>query len=162
VVSRMKLTPTDYNMGHFTSANVASFVANNATSWGTQQLPVRLSWGYRRLLQADVVVLALRSATSAMGFQHQAIANGAGRPLLIRKQSPPLGIPLAAMEEMEDVYSQYIRDIVQSDLRGYVSIAYDDQDSMLPERLLGAVCSFYISGLEADEEVSLDSKITWW
>lgn len=149
---------SDYVMGHFNLANVESFVAKNATGWGTQHLLVRLTWGYRRLLEANVVALTLRSTSSDMGFQHQAFSNGSGRPTLLRKQSPPLGIPLGAMEELEDVYSQYIRDIVQSDLREYVSIAYDDQDSYLPEHLLGAVCSYYIKGLEADEEVSSRSN----
>jgi len=90
-----------------------------------------------------------------MGFQDQAIANGTSRPVLLRKQSPPLGIPLAAMEEMESVYSRYIQEIVEGDLKAYVSIAYDDQNSMFPERLLGAVCSFYRSCFETDSEVFL-------
>lgn len=62
------------------------------------------------------------------------------------------------MEEMEDAYSLYIRNIVQSDLRSFVSITYDDQDCKLPEQLLGAVCSYYMRGLEADEESLLLRK----
>ncbi len=44
-------------MGHFTKADVESFVTRNASSWGTQNLSVRMDWGYRRLLEVDVVHL---------------------------------------------------------------------------------------------------------
>jgi len=145
----------DYLMGHFTKANVESFVTRNASSWGTQFMVVRMTWGYRKLLQAEVVALALRSNSSEMGYQHQTLSNGNARPLLVRKQSPPLGIPLAAMDDMLGLYSSYIQDIVQSDLAAYVPVAYTDQDSKLPERLLGAVCSFYNAGLETDNECDL-------
>jgi len=146
----------DYLVGHFNRPNVEAFVANNASSWGTEHLFVRMSWGYPKYLVANVVALTLRSSSSEMGFQDQAIANGTSRPLLVRKQSPPLGIPLAAMEEMENVYSRYIQEIVEGDLRAYISMAYKDQISMFPERLLGVVCSFYRNCFEADSEVISD------
>jgi len=79
-------------------------------------------------------------------------ADGPANPTLVRKRSPPLGIPLAAMDEMEDIYAQYVQEIVQNDLMEYVPCAYTDQESMLPERLLGAVCKFYIAGHEEDNE----------
>ena len=144
-------------MGHLTVAKVEAFVDRNAIGWGTNPLPIRLSWGYRRLLEANVVTLTL-SNSSEMAFSHQAIANGSNRPSLSRRRSPPLGIPLAAMDDMEDEYSSYIQDIVQNDLRSFVSVAYDDQDCKLPEQLLGAVCSYYLHGLEIDEEVSIKHR----
>jgi hypothetical protein len=114
-----------------------------------------MSWGYkRRLLDAEVVALTLVNNNSEMGYQELAVANGNARPLLVRKQSPPLGIPLAAMDDMQDKYAGYIQDIVQSDLAQYVPVAYTDQDSLLPQRLLGAVCAFYTAGSETDNEVS--------
>jgi hypothetical protein len=132
---------------------VESFVSRNASSWGTEYLLVRMSWGYKRRLDAEVVALTLVN-NSQMGYQELTVANGNARPLLVRKQSPPLGIPLAAMDDMQDKYAGYIQDIVQSDLAQYVPIAYTDQDSLLPQRLLGAVCSFYTAGSEIDNEVS--------
>jgi hypothetical protein len=155
----------DYLMGHFTKANVENFVTRNASAWGTECLVVRMTWGYRKLLQAEVVALSLRSDASDMAFQHQTISEGVGRPVLVRKQSPPIGIPLAAMDDMQNIYSSYIQDIVQSDLAEYVPVAYTDQESELPEELLGAVCNYYSAGLAIDNEVCLlplttDIKLT--
>lgn len=140
-------------MGHFTIANVESFVTRNASSWGTQSMCIQMNWGYRKFLQAEVVALALRSSSSEMGFHHQAVSKGTARPQLVRKPSPPLGIPLAAMEEMQDSYALYVQDIVQSDVGMYLPTAYVDQDSDLPRRLLGAVASYYSAGNAADNEV---------
>jgi hypothetical protein len=56
-------------MGHFTKANVEKFVAQNATTWGTECMAVRMTWGYRRLLRAEVVALTLRSNASEMAHQ---------------------------------------------------------------------------------------------
>lgn len=145
--------PEDYLMGHFTRANVEDFVTRNASAWGTECFIVRMTWGYRKLLQAEVVALALRSEASDMAFQHQTISQGDGRPVLVRKQSPPIGIPLAAMDDMQNIYSNYIQDIVQSDLAEYVPVAYTDQESDLPEELLEAICNYYSAGLLVDNEV---------
>jgi len=142
-------------MGHFTKANVESFVTRNASSWGTQHMLIRMDWGYPKFLEAEVVALALRSSSSEMGFFHQTVSNGVARPQLVRKLSPPLGIPLAAMDEMQDAYSKYIQDIVQSDVNSYVPAAYIDQESELPTRLLGAVASYYNAGNAADNESEL-------
>lgn len=140
-------------MGHFTKANVESFVTRNASSWGTQHMQIRMDWGYRKFLQADVVALALRSSASEMGFFHQTVLNGNARPQLVRKSSPPLGIPLAAMDEMQNAYSKYIQDIVQGDMAAYVPTAYIEPASDLPTRLLGAVASYYSAGNASDNEV---------
>jgi hypothetical protein len=140
-------------MGHFTRANVENFVTQNASAWGTERFNVRMTWGYRKLLEADVVALALRSGSSEMGFQHQTLSHGNARPVLVRKQSPPIGIPLAAMDDMQSIYSTYIQDIVQSDLAEYVPVAYTDQISEFPEELLGAICNYYSAGLAIDNEV---------
>jgi len=145
----------DYLMGHFTKANVEKFVAQNATTWGTESMAVRMTWGYRRLLRAEVVALSLRSNASEMAHQDQSIIHGDKRPILVRKQSPPIGIPLAAMDEMQNVYASYIQDIVQSDLGEYVPVAYTDQESEFAEELLGAVCNYYSAGLATDNESEL-------
>ena len=140
-------------MGHFTKANVESFISKNTSSWGTQRMLIRMDWGYPKFLEAEVVALALRSSSSEMGFFHQTVSNGVARPLLARKLSPPLGIPLAVIHEMQDAYSKYIQDIVQSDVASYIPTAYIDQASELPTRLLEAVASFYGAGSAADNEV---------
>jgi hypothetical protein len=149
-----------YLNGHFTQANVEKFVSNNATGWGTQFMFVRLSWGYQGgLIGAEVVALTLK-ANSEMGFHHQTkvVDNMITRPALVRKNSPPLGIPLAAVDDMQNEYSRYIQNIVQNDIKGYWSVAYVDQESKLPERLLAAVCSFYNASREDDNEVLLGSN----
>ncbi|KAL2065640.1 hypothetical protein VTL71DRAFT_3310 [Oculimacula yallundae] len=148
------LVPT-YLMGHFTKANVESFVTRNASSWGTHQMLIRMDWGYPKFLEAEVVALALRSSASEMGFFHQTVSNGDLRPQLVRKLSPPLGIPLAAMDEMQDAYSRYIQDIVQNGIALYVPTAYIEPGSDLPTRLLGAVASYYSAGNASDNESEL-------
>lgn len=143
----------DYLMGHFTKANVEQFVAKNATSWGTQYFFIQMNWGYRRYLTAEVVALALRS-NSEMGYQHQTVMQEGARPALLRKQSPPLGIPLAAMDDMQTIYSRYIQDIVQSDFEEYVPVAYTDQETVFAEKLLGVIGNYYSAGHARDNEVS--------
>lgn len=144
----------DYLMGHFTRTNVENFVTRNASTWGTETFNVQMTWGYRKHLQAEVVALALRSGSTDMAFQHQTISQGGdAKPILVRKESPPIGIPLAAMDDMQNVYSNYIQNIVQSDLVEYVPVAYTDQNYDMPEDLLGAVCNYYSAGLAVDNEV---------
>jgi hypothetical protein len=151
-----------YLNGHFTKANVENFVTMNATGWGKHPISVRLFWGYHDLIGVEVVALNLRP-NSEMGFHHQAEATNdmITRPALVRKNSPPLGIPLAAVDEMQNEYSRYIQNIVQNDIMGYVPVAYIDQGSDLPERLLGAICSFYSATREKDIEVCLGSIPTF-
>ena len=145
-------------MGHFTRANIEAFVDRNATGWGNRQIPIRLGWGYRRTIHANVVALTL-TPTSEMGFTHHAISFGSDRPALSRRQSPPLGIPMAAMEELEDAYSLYIREIVQNDLQSFVSVVFENQECKFAEQLFGAVCGYYLHGLQADEEVRNPSHL---
>ena len=140
-------------MGHFTRANVELFVAKNASGWGTDSLLVRMNWGYRKLLEANVVTLAMSSKSSQLGYSHQAISDGSGRPVLERRKSPPLGIPFADMLEMQDLYNRYLEDIVDDDLPNYVSVAYDDQESLLPQRLLDVICTLYQAWVNAGREV---------
>jgi hypothetical protein len=66
----------------------------------------------------------------------------------MRKRSPPLGIQLANIDDMKYEYKKYIRDIVDGNLFGYLPVAYTDQESDLPVRLLTAVCSYYTAASE--------------
>jgi hypothetical protein len=143
-----------YLNGHFTKANVENFVTSNVAGWGQISIPIRLSWGYHRLIYVEVVALNLRP-NSEMGFHHEAIAtdNITTRLVLVRKNSPPLGIDLASIDDMQTEYSGYVQTIVQNDIMGYVPVAYIDQGSELPEKLLGAICSFYNATREEDHNV---------
>jgi hypothetical protein len=142
-------------MGHFTKANVEKFVSDNATGWGLHEMVIRMTWGYWRPLEVTVVPLEIR-ANSQIGFHHQTSAKGSNRPTLVRKTSPPLGIPLAAMDDMQEEYRVLLQRIVHDDLINYVSIAYDDQDSELPGRLLKSLGTFYCAGKIAGDEVLHD------
>jgi hypothetical protein len=145
------LTLIAYLTGHFTQAKVEEFVSQNATSWGTHEMHVRMSWGYWKPLEANVVALTMPSH-SLLGYHHQTQTE-ANQLTLVRKKSPPLGIPLAALDDMREEYRRLVCEIVMRDLHNYVPIAYDDQESELPERLLEAICSFYGAGLAAGQEV---------
>ncbi|TVY28877.1 hypothetical protein LHYA1_G002094 [Lachnellula hyalina] len=146
-----------YLNGHLNRTDIEAFVDRNAESWGTRSMFVRMDWGYRKLLTAEVVALELRQNAPDMGFHHttEESTSPDGKAKLVRRQSPPLGIPLTAMDDMQHEYSRYVQDIVQSDLKYYVPEAYFPDDSKLLTRLLGVVCDFYSVGLEADDECEL-------
>jgi hypothetical protein len=109
----------------------------------------------RRPIDADVVNLQLRGH-SELAFTHQAKSLDSGESaLLIRTTSPPLGIPLASIVSMERKYERYVQDIVADDLYEYVNIAYNDQESTFPERLLGLICSFLSKSRSSDQDVRL-------
>ena len=134
-------------MGHFTKANVENFVNANVVSWGKQSIAVKLNWGYKKLLDIEVLPLEPRRINSV--DHHSTVLSSIVAGLqLIRKRSPPLGIPLAAYYEMKYEYSKYIRNIVDGDIFGYLPVAYTDQESLLPERVLTTVCSYYAAAKE--------------
>jgi hypothetical protein len=139
-------------MGHFTKANVEQFVRKNATGWGSYEMQIQMMWGYWKPLVAKVVTLEIFSG-SQIGFQHQTAPNGTSLPALVRKTSPPLGIPLAAMDDMQDEYRVLVHNIVHDDLLNYLSIAYDDQESDLAERLLTTIGNFYCASKVSGNEV---------
>ncbi|TAQ86179.1 hypothetical protein B7494_g5497 [Chlorociboria aeruginascens] len=145
----------DYLMGHFTQANVEAFLDRSRSCWGNQMIRVRLNWGHQRSLEADVVALTVGDCSSDLNFQHHAIFTGTGRPTFSRQKSPPLGIPLAGMVDMQDSYSSYVQELVRNDLSEYIATAYDDQKSRLPELLLKAACTFYEGGLGVGDECEL-------
>lgn len=150
------LTAIEYLTGHLTQANVEQAVSQDAMSWGKQEIQIRMDWGYNKPLEAKVVALILPSQ-SQLGFQHQAIGSNLKKPELVRKKSPPLGIPLAPFNDMKVEYWNMVRDIVMDDLESYVDVPYDNQESELPEHLLGIICSFYRAGLAAGQEVARPS-----
>lgn len=151
----------DYLMGHFTRANVENFVNRNALVWGQDSFVVQMSWGFQRPLKATVVTLTMSGSSSELAYWYDGETNGTKAPLLTRRESPPVGVPLAAMAEMEAEYAAYVKDIVMNDLDYYADEAYADDDSELAELLLKAVCDFYTAGLEAEEEVSILPSETW-
>jgi hypothetical protein len=148
-----KLTVIAYLTGHLTQAKVEEVVAQNTTSWGRYEMHVRMDWGYDRPLEATVVALTLPSQ-SRLAYQHQANGGASKELQLVRRKSPPLGIPLASFENMKKEYQHMVREIVMGDLENYVPVPYDDQVSDLPERLLQIICSFYRAELAADQEVA--------
>jgi hypothetical protein len=135
-------------MGHYTKANVEQFISNNATAWGSHEMRIRMMWGYWKPLEVVVVSLEIHQ-NSEMGIHRQTIADGTH----VQKTSPPLGIPLAAMDDMQDEYRLLVHNIVQDDLINYLPVPYDDQDSMFPERLLTALATFYCASKAAGDEV---------
>jgi hypothetical protein len=136
---------TGYLNGQFTKANVENFVTSTASGWGSQLLNIKLNWGYQKPLDVEVVSLVPRQKDSIYYQVSQVIlpSSTATPPKLVRKTSPPLGIPLADLDEMQVVYRKYLRDIVDGDLFEYVPVAYVDQEYDLPERLLTSICSYY-------------------
>jgi hypothetical protein len=109
----------------------------------------------RRAIDADVVDLKLPpNSELALNLQAKSLVSGE-RASLIRTASPPLGIPLADLDIMEQEYTRYVQDIVTDDLHEYVNIAYSDQESTFPERVLGIICSFLLKSRSADQNVRL-------
>jgi len=110
-----------------------------------------MNWGYRKPLEAIVVPLNVRT-DSQLAYHHIVDTDEMGRPTIVKKQSLPLGIPLAAMEDMQDEYCSLIEDIAKNDLDSYVSVAYWPVRD-LPGRLLETISNFYRASLAAGEEV---------
>ncbi|KAK6614637.1 fungal zn binuclear cluster domain containing protein [Botrytis cinerea] len=139
----------------YTTENTKKFISRNADAWGTDEMIVRLSWGYRVPLKVTVVSLSVRGSSSIFRYQHQTYINASGKATYTKKKSPPLGIPLMLMEETQEEYARYIKKIVQHDLEEYARIAYEPEESDIAKRLLKTVCQFYIAGVEANDEYEL-------
>ncbi|TVY71538.1 hypothetical protein LSUE1_G006562 [Lachnellula suecica] len=155
--SRKTLTRLEYLNGHLNRTDVEAFVTRNAEGWGTKKMVVKMEWGYRRPMDVLVVPLKVRKNAPELGWQNtsEKLMDAEGKERLVRRQSPPIGVPFSAMDDMQDQYARYIQDIVQSDIRHYIPAAYFPEDSKLMTRLLGVVSDFYEVGLEADEECDL-------
>lgn len=155
-LSKMLIKP-EYLYGNYSRAKVEAFVSENATGWGNIEMNVKMMWGYWRPLEETVVMLTM-SPHSELAYHSQAISNGTNKPSLVKKNSPPLGLPLAAMEDMQDRYSSFVEGIVTDDLTRYVTVPYDDQDSDLPQRLLQTITNFYSAALAAGDKVRRCSR----
>jgi len=139
-----------YLMGHFTKANVEQFISNNATGWGSQELRIRMMWGYTQSLEVTVVSLDIKP-NSEIGIHRQTIADGTH----VQKASPPLGIPLAAMDNMEDEYRLLVHNIVQNDLVNYLPVPYGNLDSTFSARLLRSLGTYYCSSKDSGNECGM-------
>jgi len=148
---RTFLAPDYLNSG-FTLAKVEWYINQNVMSWGTQEMLVQMNWGYWKPLEARAVILQL-SENSRLAYHHQSLAQGTDKPLLFKKKSPPVGIPLASMHEMQEQYCALVQDIVKINPNDYVRIAYSGQASDLPQRLLEVISAFYSAGMAAGDEV---------
>lgn len=145
----------EYLFADYTQAKVEWFVSQNATGWGTHEINVRMFWGYPRLLEARVVSVNLRE-NSELGYFYQVLDTNTDHPRHVQRKSPPVGLPLASIEDMKIQYSSLLREIIQNQPEDYLSTAYDDQDDgCLPDRLLLAVTNFYTAGLGAGDEVAI-------
>ena len=149
----MELTLVDCLFGHFTIQSVEAFIGDLAIHRGAE-IPLRMSWGCRKLLSVNVVAFTLFGDSSELAYNHQAIVIGRGNVELIRNKCAPLGISGADIDKMKREYHDHVEDVVKNDLLHYVSIAHDDQSSKFAERLLGAVCLWYQRGVGDDDEVS--------
>ena len=124
--------------------------------WIKHEFPVCLTWGGRRLLPVTVSALRMRDGSSEIGFNNQSYMKD-GRPKFVRRNSPPLGIQLASLNEMQKEYSSHVQEVAANDLEHYVSIAYEGQSSRLPQHLLQAVCLYYQMGVE-EKGVGVERK----
>jgi hypothetical protein len=118
-----------------------------------------MMWGYWRPLEETVVVLNIHP-NSELAYHSNAISNGANKPTLARRNSPPLGRPLAAMDDMQSRYSGFVQRIVTDDLMRYTTVPYDDQDSGLAERLFQTIANFYSAASAAGDKVRNYSRTT--
>jgi hypothetical protein len=155
-VSKKLLTELEYLYSNYSKTKVEEFVSINATGWGSYEMNVRMMWGYWRPLEERVVMLTIHP-NSELAYHSQAISNGTNKPTLSRRNSPPLGLPLAAMDDMQYRYSEFVKRIVMDDLMRYVTVPYDDQDSNLPERLFQTIANFYSAASAAGDKVGTDS-----
>jgi hypothetical protein len=121
---------------------------------------VQVRWGRQHYIKANVVALELQSENSEMAFHHPGRANGSGGRALVKERSLPLGVPIDEMDDMEENYANYVREIVQTGLGDYHIAAYFAEDSLLVKKLLRIASSFYTSGLESGSEVGSSGFLT--
>ncbi|KAG0650084.1 hypothetical protein D0Z07_3228 [Hyphodiscus hymeniophilus] len=154
-LSKIKCSPCSpgspyYLMGHFTKANVEQFISKNAKAWGTHEMRIRMMWGYKEPIEVVVVGLDIHP-DSELGINRQTIADRTH----VQKVSPPVGIPLAAMDDMQEEYRRLVHNIVEDNLKHYLPIPYDDQDSMFSERLLRSLGDLYCASKTAGTEFEM-------
>lgn len=113
--------------------------------WGSDRIPIKLNWGLRNKIEVDVSVIYPFSSDSNITTQYQSKIDGNGRPKLLRTQCPLLGMPFEALKSLQDQYSNYVRDFVQSeaDLTQYAHAAYIGANSEVPGHLLPILCAWY-------------------
>jgi hypothetical protein len=144
---------TDYLFGHYTRQDVEAFITRNTKSWGKSKFQVQVRWGYKQYIKADVVALELQNENSEMAYHAPVRLNGSGGRTLLKERSVPLGVPLGDMDDMEEMYADYVRDIAQKGLNLYHRAAYFEEDSAMVKKLFKIASSFYTSGLETGTEV---------
>lgn len=148
----------DYLMGHWTKANVESFVSRRVAAWGPQSLQININWdwGHPKLLETDAAILVLREDNLNMASGNNVSnINPAGMQLdnMKYKLGPPLGIPLAVLDGMQNTYSKYTRDLVTHGLIMYADRAHVHQESDLHRQLLKSICAYYVNTSATDYEV---------
>jgi hypothetical protein len=122
-----------------------------------------MSWGHSKLLQTDVAILVPREDNSKTASKYN-VSDLAVMQLTTNMESNlgiPLGIPLAALDNMQNTHSKYTRDLVTYGLMEYVDIAYTRNNSDLPKLLLKAICSYYLNTSATDYEVMKLSTTTY-
>ena len=118
-------------------------------------MTIRLMWGYWRPIEENVVAITVRRG-SELELALHGHTNGGGSSYEVEiKKSAPLGLPLAAMHDMQTNYGRYVEEIVNDDLQNYVLKAYKRPQGRpgLPECLLQTITSFYTASVAADDKV---------
>jgi hypothetical protein len=139
--------------GHYTRQDVEAFITRNTKSWGKNKFQVQVRWGYKQYIKADVVALELESENSEMAYNAPVRLDNSGGRTILKERSVPLGVPLGDMDNMEEVYANYVRDIVQNGLNLYYRAAYFEEDSPMVKKLFSIASSYYISGVAKGSEV---------
>lgn len=118
-----------------------------------------MSWGGPQPFTALVVAVAMKGENSQIGIEDQKTFDQNGRPKLIRKNSPPLGILQATVVDLEAQFREHTLNVLKKDLLFYVSIAYDDQSTKLTENLLRSICEWYLEGVQRNDEVRMGANV---
>jgi hypothetical protein len=114
-----------------------------------------MMWGYWQPIEETVVTVTVRQ-NSELAYASHVTPNGDGNKAEVNIiRSPPLGLPLAAMDDMQTKYSSYVQQIVADDLSSYVSVAYQRPHNRpgLPDCLLQTIANFYSAAIAAGDKV---------
>lgn len=124
-------------------------------SWGRESISINMDWGLQSLIEVEVVAVS-PSPDSSIVVQYQSNTDQYGQPQLTSSKSPLLGMPFETMASTQERLANYVQDFVRNDfhLDLYGRVAYDDEFSDIPGRLLKIVCNWHAKSRRHEEEVS--------
>lgn len=125
--------------------------------WSNDTTRIELDCGLPKLIKVDVTTAYLFRAQSYADARYQSSCDKNGNPIPFSTENPVLGIPLQILDSLQDQYSNYVKDFVQSEiyLQQYARIEYIGTYSKVSGCLLQILCNWYITSKSIGQECTM-------